>query len=159
MSKSAHTIYLSVIGVLIAAIGWLVFAGPNRPQADPTSIAVLPFVALGAGESAKRVADSVTDKVVEALAQDPSVKVTSRTETEPLIESMRDITVIGKTLAVAKILEGSVTTHDNQIRVTAQLIDVASGAHLWSTTYDRDTEDLDAIVAHIATNVASVGYD
>lgn len=157
MSRHAHAIYLAVIGVLIVAIGWLVFTDPNRAQGDPASVAVLPFVTLDADESAKRVADNITAKVVEALARQPRLSVTSRTETESLIGSNIDIATIGETLMVARIVEGSVQGAGNRIRVTAQLIDVSSEAHLWSSTYDRDVGDLDAIVADIATQVASFG--
>lgn len=159
MSRGLHGLYLSVIGVLIAAIGWLVLTDVDQTQHHPASIAVLPFVAMGMDESTNRLSDSVTDKVVTALAQNSQLRIAARSETRSIIRSELEIAAIGKTLAVAKVVEGSVRETDDGVRITAQLVDVASDEHLWSSTYERTVGDLDAVVADIASNVARFSHE
>ena len=106
------------------------------------SIAVIPFANL-TGEPAKEYfSDGMAEEMIDALAHVPGLKVPARTSSFAYKGRNVDIRQIGRDLGVATILEGSVRSAGERIRVTAQLVDAKSGYHLWSQSYDRQFADI-----------------
>lgn len=133
--------------------------GPPKPAArtaeDMPSIAVLPFVNLSRELDNEYFADGLTEELLNVLAKGRGLKVTSRTSAFAFKGTKTDIPTIGRKLGVRTILEGSVRRTANRVRITAQLVDVASDSHLWSETYDRELEDIFALQDEIAGTVAA----
>ncbi|MEJ2521758.1 MAG: hypothetical protein P8080_02575, partial [Gammaproteobacteria bacterium] len=123
--------------------------------AQSRSVAVLPFVNMSGDPDNEYFADGLTEELLNALAKLEGLKVAARTSSFRFKGEAGDIAEIGRQLGVANILEGSVRKAGNQIRVTAQLIQVEDGFHLWSETYDRQLEDIFSIQDDIAGNVAA----
>jgi len=117
------------------------------------SIAVLPFVNMSADESSLYFSDGLADTVLHMLAQISEIRVAARTSSFQFRDQTMDIGAIGEQLNVATVLEGSVQRAGDKIRVTAQLIDVSNGYHLWSGNFDRELDDVFAIQDEIASEV------
>ena len=124
--------------------------GPNK-----RSIAVLPFVNMSADPENEYFADGLSEELLNQFAQIPDLQVAGRTSSFSFKGRNEDLRVIGDTLNVANLLEGSVRRQGDKVRVTAQLIRVDDGFHLWSNTYDRTMDDVFAIQDDIASNVAT----
>ena len=117
------------------------------------SIVVLPFVNVSSDPEQEYFADGVSEELLNLLAKLPNLRVISRTSSFQLKGTSDDIPTIGKRLNVAHVLEGSVRKSGNSIRITAQLIEVATDRQLWSETYDRTLNDVFAIQDEVATHV------
>jgi TolB-like protein/tetratricopeptide (TPR) repeat protein len=117
------------------------------------SIAVLPFVNLSGDPSQEYFSEGLTEELLNSLAALEGLQVAARTSSFSFKEHPDTLTVAHK-LNVASVLEGSVRRSEHTIRVTAQLIDAATGYHLWSKTYDRDLGDVLRLQTEIATAVA-----
>lgn len=124
--------------------------------APPKSVAVLPFVNFSTDTDADAFADGLTEELINGLAQLPDLHVTGRTSSFYFKGRNEDLREIGRRLGVAHVVEGSVRRAGDRLRITAQLIKVADGFHLWSETYDRTLDDALAIQTQIATAVAKV---
>jgi TolB-like protein/Flp pilus assembly protein TadD len=124
------------------------------PETGP-SIAVLPFANMSADESSVFFSDGLADTVLHMLAQVRELRVAARTSSFQFRDQSMDVAKIGEQLKVGTILEGSVQKSGDKIRVTAQLIDVSNGYHLWSGTFDRNLDDVFAIQDEIATEVVA----
>jgi serine/threonine protein kinase/Tfp pilus assembly protein PilF len=122
---------------------------PHQP-----SIAVLPFSNLSADKEQEYFCEGITEELINALTKIKGLRVTARTSTFPFRDGKDDVREIGRKLNVETLLEGSVRKAGNRLRITAQLIDAASGFHLWSERYDREVEDVFAIQDEIAENIA-----
>ena len=164
-----------IIGVLVIAIGMLLvdkFFLAGVPQAqteqivatseipaaaseedETPSIAVLPFVNMSDDKSSAYFSDGLADTMLHMLAQVSEIRVAARTSSFQFRDQAMDISKIGEQLNVATVLEGSVQRAGDKIRVTAQLIDVENGFHLWSGNFDRDLVDVFAIQDEIANEV------
>src|SRR5260370_8146179 len=119
------------------------------------SIAVLPFADLsGDSESSEYLGDGLAEELINTLAQIPGLKVTSRSSSFRFHGKAQDIRSIGKALKRRTVLEGSVRRAGNQLRITAQLVNVDDGYHLWSDSYDRRMGDVLAIQENIARAIA-----
>jgi TolB-like protein/Flp pilus assembly protein TadD len=125
------------------------------PAVPDKSIAVLPFENLSDDRQNSYFTDGVQDEILADLAKIADLKVISRSSVM-LYKSghPRNLREIGQQLGVAHVLEGSVQRATNRIRVTAQLVDARSDAHLWAQTYDRDLADVFAIQSEIAQAIA-----
>jgi serine/threonine protein kinase/tetratricopeptide (TPR) repeat protein len=119
----------------------------------PKSIAVLPFVNMSADPENEYFTDGIAEEIINALTKIQSLRVASRTSSFAFKGKATTIADIGATLKAATILEGSVRKSGNRLRVTAQLIDVRDGYHLWSERYDRQLEDVFAIQDEIADSI------
>jgi serine/threonine-protein kinase len=132
---------------------------PSRvpsPAADGRiSIAVLPFVNTSADPENEFFSDGLTDELINVLAGCPSLRVVSRTSAFAFKGKAENIRKIGEQLRVQAILEGSVRRAGSRLRVTAQLINMDDGCHLWSGKYDRESRDIFAIQDEIAQTAAS----
>jgi serine/threonine-protein kinase len=136
-------------------------AGPRRttPESQRTTpahkaIAVLPLANLSADPENEYFSDGMTEEIINALAKIPGVQVASRTSSFAFKGKQADVREIGEKLGVTSVLEGSVRKVGNRIRITAQLVDVEKGYHLWSETYDRQLEDVFAIQDEISRAIA-----
>ena len=120
------------------------------PPPDETSIAVLPFANMSSDPEQEFFSDGITEEILNALAQVPDLKVAGRTSSFAFKGRNEDLRTIGETLGVNHILEGSVRTAGDRVRITAQLIKADDGFHLWSETFDRQMTDVFAIQDEIA---------
>jgi TolB-like protein len=107
-----------------------------------TSIAVLPFVNMSNDEDQDYFSDGISEELLNLLAGIDGLKVAARTSSFAFRGKNQDIREIGSTLNVETVIEGSVRKSGNRIRVTAQLISVADGYHLWSNNFDRELTDI-----------------
>ncbi len=131
----------------------------TEPTSPPTergpSIAVLTFANMSADKENEYFSDGLAEEIINALAQMPGIKVAGRTSSFFFRGKDVEFGEIGKRLNVDHILEGSVRRAGNRIRVTAQLIKVADGFHLWSERYDREMTDIFAIQDEITQAIAA----
>jgi TolB-like protein/DNA-binding winged helix-turn-helix (wHTH) protein/Flp pilus assembly protein TadD len=118
------------------------------------SIAVLPFLDMSEAKDQRYLSDGVTEEILNQLTQAKNLRVISRTSTFALREEGLDVPEIGKRLDVDYVLEGSVRRAGRKLRITAQLIDVATNSHIWSKTYDRTLDDVFAVQDEIAVSVS-----
>ena len=121
-----------------------------QPPADRKSIAVLPFTDLSPGHDQEYFSDGMSEEILNALAQVKDLKVAGRTSSFSFKGKNEDLRVIGKMLAVAHVLEGSVRKQGDKVRITAQLIQTSDDTHLWSQTYDGDLSDVFALQERVA---------
>jgi len=128
-------------------------AVPQQAGVSDKSIAVLPFVNMSGDEENEYFSDGLTEELLNSLARIKELKVTGRTSSFAFKGKNTDLREIGRALGVAHILEGSVRKAQNRVRITAQLINVEDGYHLWSDTFDRELDDIFAIQEEIATRV------
>ena len=119
------------------------------------SIAVLPFDDFSQGQGQDWFADGLAEEILNALARTPDLVVSSRTSSFSYKGSDKDASTIGKELNVAHVMEGSIRGTPDRIRVTAQLIRVSDGFHVWSQTYDRDGDDVIGVQEDVAARIAS----
>jgi serine/threonine-protein kinase len=124
--------------------------GRASPGSGPRSIAVLPFANLSADKDNEYFSDGLAEEIINALTKLPGLRVTARTSAFAFRGKDVDVREIGARLNVGIILEGSVRKAGNRIRVTAQLVNVAGGYHLWSERYDREMTDVFAIQDEIS---------
>jgi TolB-like protein/Tfp pilus assembly protein PilF len=156
---------LSVLALLLAiggAILWRVAltthdaataSAPDAASASAlgaASTAVLPFVNMSADKANEYFSDGMTETLLNRLAQVPQLKVAARTSSFSFKGTNTDVRKIGAQLGVASLVEGSVQQAGDTLRITAQLVRAADGAHLWSRNYDRKAADLFAIQDEIA---------
>jgi TolB-like protein/Tfp pilus assembly protein PilF len=160
-SKKHVWIYVVVIGAAVS-IG-LFFMGrytASRGVALPAreslekSIAVLPFESLSDDRANAYFAIGIQDEILARLSQIADLKVISKTSTQQYKSAPANLREIAQQLGVAHILEGSVQKANDQVRVTVQLINASSDAHLWASTYDRKLTDIFGVESEIAKSIA-----
>jgi len=130
-------------------------AAAPAPSPDAAkSIAVLPFANLSPDPEDEFLSDGITEEIITSLAKLQGLSVAARTSTFQYRHRGEDVRAIGERLGVGSVLEGSLRRDGRRLRVTAQLIDVANGYHLWSERYDREMADVFAIEDEIAQCIA-----
>ena len=117
------------------------------------SIAVLPFVNISSDKEQEYFSDGITEEILNSLASVKGLKVAGRTSSFAFKGQNQDLRKIGDLLGVDHILEGSVRKSGATVRITAQLVQVEDGFHLWSDTYDRELVDVFAIQDEIANEI------
>jgi TolB-like protein/class 3 adenylate cyclase/Flp pilus assembly protein TadD len=120
---------------------------------DTPSIAVLPFVNMSRDEENEYFADGLAEELLKMLSKIRGLRVASRTSAFSFKGTKVDIPTMAQKLNVATVLEGSVRKAGKRVRITAQLVQVATDSHLWSETYDRELEDIFAVQDDIAQSV------
>jgi len=113
-------------------------------------IAVLPFVNMSNDPDNEYFSDGISEQILNALVKANRMNVIARTSSFSYKGKNQNIKEIGRRLGVTHILEGSVRKADNKVRITVQLIDATTGAHLWSENYDRELLDIFSIQDEIA---------
>ena len=156
-----------IIGFLVAAVALLLVERQLKtgdvPEAatevataadtGARSIAVLPFVNMSSDAEQEFFSDGITEEILNSLASVKELKVAGRTSSFAFKGQNDDLRRIGDALGVEHILEGSVRKAGAKVRITAQLIQVDDGFHLWSETYDRELTDVFAIQDEIANEI------
>ena len=120
----------------------------------PKSIAVLPFTSLSSDTEQEYFSVGMVDEILDKLFKIGGLKVIARTSTERFRNSDLSLKEIGRKLGVATIMEGSIRRAGDNVRITVQLIDAKTEAHLWSEIYDRSISDIFMIQSDVAQNVA-----
>jgi TolB-like protein len=115
---------------------------PGTPGAPAASVAVVPFANLTGEPSKEYFSDGMAEELINELTRVPGLKVPARTSSFAYKGRNVDIRQIARDLGVATILEGSVRSAGERIRITAQLVNAQTGYHLWSQTYDRQFGDV-----------------
>src|ERR1700722_17849175 len=129
-------------------------ATESLPRREP-SVAILPFVMTGAGAESEYFSEGLAEDIINALSGVSGLKVISRTSTFAYKDKAQDIRAIAEALGADHVLEGSVRTAGNRIRVNTQLISGRDGAQLWSKRYDRDLIDVFIIQDEISHAIAN----
>ncbi len=127
--------------------------------APENSIAVLPFADLSEDSNQAYFSDGISEEILNLLAQVEGLHVAARTSSFAFRNGDKGIRDIGRLLNVGTVLEGSIRKAGDQIRLTAQLINVADGYHIWSHTYDRKLDDVFAIQDEVASAIATALVD
>jgi TolB-like protein/DNA-binding winged helix-turn-helix (wHTH) protein len=152
-----RVVWALAVMILSLLAGWGLWQGTREGEVvalDKSRIAVLPFLNLSAGEDRAYFADGMTEELIAQLSRIDGLSVVARTSVMQYKGTRKDVATIGRELRVGTILEGSVRTMDNQLRINTQLIDVHSQSHLWSQEYDRELTGGIGIQSEIATHVA-----
>jgi len=153
---TGRKIDFAIIGLLVLAVGFLLVRSPLDDQALvlPNSVAVLPFDNLSPDADDAYFALGMHDTLLSELAKIQDMNVIGRTSVLPYADGQATIAEIADALHVETVMETSVQYANGRILVTAQLIDPATNAHLWSESYDREFADIFAIQADIAMHIA-----
>ncbi|MFO7693742.1 MAG: protein kinase [Vicinamibacterales bacterium] len=120
---------------------------------DVPSIAVLPFADMSPDKSQGYFGEGIAEELIHALTRIRGLRVVARTSAFALKDKGLDVREIGRMLDVGAVLEGSVRAAGNKLRVTAQLINVADGFHLWSERFDRDAGDIFGIQDELSLSI------
>lgn len=167
-SKTGRKLDRAIIVILVVAVAYFAFdkyVGNEQLEdvstvlatatatGDRASIAVLPFVNMSSDPEQDYFSDGISEELLNLLAKIPQFQVAGRTSSFAFKGKDDDLRTIGESLGVTSLLEGSVRKGGNRVRITAQLINVEDGFHLWSESYDRDLTDIFAVQDEIATAV------
>ena len=149
---------LFALAVIAGLVWWrqLKPASQTPPvNAAPTakSVAVLPFVNMSPDKENEYLSDGITEDLCTALSQIKGLHVPARTSSFVFKGKTEDIRKIGEQLNVGTVLEGSVSKAGNKLRISAQLVNVADGFHLWAANYDREMTDILDIRSDISRRV------
>ena len=164
-TKTSRKLDYAILGGLALVAGLMVFqsfrSSPTTPNNAPqsieipeASIAVLPFADLSSDGSQEYFGDGIAEELLNVLAKIEEMQVAGRTSSFAFKGKNEDLREIGRVLNVAHILEGSIRKSGERVRVTAQLIKVDDGFHLWSETYDRDLDDIFAVQDDISREIS-----
>jgi serine/threonine protein kinase/Tfp pilus assembly protein PilF len=147
------TVLVTLLAALTVGLSLTIW---NRKPAVliPKSVAVLPFQNLSPDPDNAYLAEGIQEEILTRLAGIAGLKVISRTSTQPYQSKRRNLSQIAKQLGVANIVEGSVQKAGDQVRVSVQLINAQTDAHLWADTYDRKLTDIFGVETEIAKGIA-----
>jgi TolB-like protein/class 3 adenylate cyclase len=154
---------LPIGGLLLALIGgagwWLQHAStqiwPVAPLTGPPSVAILPFTNLSGDAATGRLANGLTEDIITDLARYRDLVVIAQNSTAAYAGESVDVRQVGRDLNVRYALEGSVQHEGDAIRITAQLLDATTGAHLWADRWDRPAEDIFKVQTEISNEITS----
>jgi TolB-like protein/Flp pilus assembly protein TadD len=153
-------IAIVILGFPVAVVlAWVFDITPTGIRRDTEklsqpSVAVLPFVDMSAEQDQGYFCEGVAEEILNALTKIRQLSVTARSSSFQYKAGAGDVREIGRELGVKTILEGSVRKSENRLRVTAQLVKVSDGYHLWSKTFDEELKDIFAIQDDIAACIA-----
>lgn len=123
---------------------------------DRHNLAVLPLTNISPDPNDAYFADGLTEELISALSQVRGLGVIARTSVEQYKQAPKPIAQVGAELGVDSVLEGSVRKAGNRIRITLQLVDVPTQRHIWSSSYNREIDDVFAVQTDVATRTAEV---
>jgi TolB-like protein/Tfp pilus assembly protein PilF len=124
-------------------------------SASRSSIAVLPFNNMSGDPSQEYFSDGITEDIITELTRFRQLFVIARNSSFTFRGKSADVTEVGRKLGVQYVVEGSVRRIGSRVRITAQLIDAATGNHIWAERYDRDAEDIFEVQDEVVQNIAS----
>ena len=131
----------------------------NRAEAEqdilPHSVAVLPFENLSPNPDDAYFAAGIHEEILNHLTKIKDISVIARTSVMQYEGARQPVAEIARALRVGTVMEGSVRYAGDRVRVTAQLIDASTGAHLWSESYDRDLSDIFAVQTDVAIHISA----
>jgi serine/threonine-protein kinase len=147
----------ATVVLLALALAWIrnVSRARNATASTARSLAVLPFVNMSSDPANVYFSDGLSEEIITALSRIDGLRVAARTSSFALRDDKLDVRVIGDTLGVEAVLEGSIRKEGNRLRVTAQLIDAETGYHIWTRDYDREVADVIAVQDEIAREIAA----
>jgi len=163
-TSGGKRVFVGAALLIALALGWYFYGQPSFRKgdaataasvvaADPNSIAVLPFANMSGKADEDYFSDGMTEELLNVLAKVPQLKVVARTSVFEFKGKGGDVRQIGRKLGVTYIVEGSIRRDGEQVRVTAQLVRVADGFHVWSETYDRELKGVFALQDEIAKRI------
>ena len=126
----------------------------NKVGPEKKSIAVLPFEDISPGKQNEYLADGMTDELILALSQNSQLRVIARTSVAQYKVQTKDVRDIAEELGVSHVLEGTVRRYEDNLRITAQLIDAKDGSHLWADKYDGILKDIFVFQEDVARQVS-----
>jgi adenylate cyclase len=126
---------------------------PPLPLPDKPSIAVLPFANMSDDPKQEYFSDGITEEIITALSKTPKLFVIARTSSFKYKGKKVDVRTVGRELGVRYVLEGSVRRSEDQLRITAQLVDTKTGNHFWAERYDRGLKDIFALQDEITKKI------
>ncbi|MGH8114036.1 MAG: tetratricopeptide repeat protein [Rhodanobacteraceae bacterium] len=166
--RVGQTLNIIIIGVLAAAVGVLAWRLSTRSHSSVASatnaarsailaksIAVLPFENLSNDKNNEYFVAGMQDLILTKLADIGDLKVISRTSTMQYGSHPENLSLVGKQLGVATILEGSVQKAGNQVLVNVQLIDARSDSHIWAESYTRTLDNIFGVEGEVAEQIAT----
>jgi adenylate cyclase len=130
-------------------------AGSTTGAADLLAIAVLPFADMSPARDQDYLCEGLAEELINALTQIDRLRVAARTASFQFRGAGADVQAVGRQLGVGTLLEGSVRKAGDRLRITVQLIEVATGYHRWSQRFDRRLDDVFAVQDEIAVSVAA----
>lgn len=145
------------MGGLDAGYRWLSelpFVGEGSTDSRPF-VAVMPFSEMGVDPSQTYFADGLSEDLITGLSRYPELAVVARNSSFALRGQATDTRTVGRTLQARYVVEGSARRQGNQLRISAQLIDSETGAHLWAKTYDRAVTDVFAVQAELSAEIVA----
>jgi adenylate cyclase len=167
---------LSVLSVLLLVAGtilWVLSSSVHEPEAgvpatrpvpakpSPSaftppahSVAVLPFINMSGDASQEYFSDGLSEELLNSLSRIDGLQIAARTSSFRFKGKDVDIETIARKLNVGAVLEGSIRKSGETVRITTQLVNSATGFHLWSRTFDRNLKDILAVETEVATAVA-----
>jgi len=159
-SPATRVLFVIASTILLGLVFFWYLSGsrilpPSTDMGDIKTLAVLPFVDISEEQDQGWYAYGLTEELINHLAQLEGLQVTGRTASYHFEDSDEDPKSIARALGVRYLLEGSVRTDFNQVRITAQLIDTQDGFHTWSKQFDRPREEIFAVQEEIAGAVVA----
>jgi len=162
--KSLLTATIAVLVVIIGVVVWNFYLRPQPiepasvekmayPLPDKPSIAVLPFVNMSGDPEQEFFSDGLTDQIIASLSKVHELFVIARNSTFAYKGKPVKVQLVAEDLGVRYVLEGSVRTSEDKLRVTVQLIDALKGHHLWAEQYDREIKDVFAVQDDITMQI------
>jgi len=166
LSKQSYISILVVLALVAAAAIWQLY--PRAPEIEPASvdkmayplpdkpsIAVLPFDNMSGDPEQEYFSDGITEDIITTLSKTDRLFVIARNSTFTYKDKPVKVKQVAEELGVRYVLEGSVRKSEDQVRITAQLIDAVAGHHLWAERYDRDLKDIFALQDEITLKIVT----
>jgi TolB-like protein len=153
--QAGRAVAILLLLAIAALVTWRMAAGFRQKAVSPASIAVLPFANMTGNAQADFFSDGLTEELIGELARVPKLSVVARTSAFQFRSRPADVRDIGRRLQVGFVLEGSVREASGGYRISAQLINAASGYHVWANTFDYPRGDLGRLEQEIAQIVAA----
>jgi TolB-like protein len=152
--KGLYIVLASIVIALLIYWGYTKFYNSAVAEVEDVTIAVLAFDDQSPNGDQEWLGDGMADEILNVLAMVDGLQVTGKTSSFSFKGKGLTTKVIGETLNVSTVLEGSVSKIGNKLRITAQLIDVETDTHIWSKKYDRNEADIFNIMDEVAQSIA-----
>ena len=156
LKNIARPVRVYAIGIPPVGSGSAPGPAPAAP-AEParSSIAVLPFANMSGDAEQEYFADGISEDIITALSKLPQLFVIARNSAFTFKGKNVNVGEVGKDLGVRHVLEGSVRKSGSRVRITAQLVDAATGGHMWAERFDRDLTDIFAVQDDVTSHIVS----